>query len=142
MDAGVNSNATVTVFTNGCFDIFHAGHARLLQWARRLGDELIVGLNSDSSVRTKKGPKRPINCLADRRAVLEAMACVDKVIAFDESDAVRLVKLIRPDIYVKGPGCMWCFEMDYARSIGSMVYTPDWPVLLSTSVLSERIVDL
>jgi D-glycero-beta-D-manno-heptose 1-phosphate adenylyltransferase len=90
------------MFTNGCFDIIHAGHVRYLQAARRLGDVLIVGLNSDSSVSLLKGPTRPINNQEDRAEVLAALAAVDYVIIFGEQTAEKLIRVIKPDIYVKG----------------------------------------
>lgn len=90
------------VFTNGCFDILHAGHVRYLNAAKRLGDVLIVGLNSDSSVRMLKGPERPINPQEDRAEVLSALRAVDRVVIFDERTAEALVEEVKPDIYVKG----------------------------------------
>lgn len=90
------------VFTNGCFDILHAGHVRYLNAARHMGDCLIVGLNSDSSVRSLKGSKRPINHEEDRAEVLSALASVDYVVLFNESTAENLIKLIKPSIYIKG----------------------------------------
>jgi D-glycero-beta-D-manno-heptose 1-phosphate adenylyltransferase len=90
------------VFTNGCFDIIHAGHVRYLEAARQLGDLLIVGLNSDSSVTLLKGPTRPINNQEDRAEVLAALAAVDYVIIFGEQTAEKLIRVIKPDIYVKG----------------------------------------
>lgn len=90
------------MFTNGCFDIIHAGHVRYLAAARELGDCLIVGLNSDASVRRLKGPSRPVNSEADRAEVLAALAAVDYVVIFDDATAEGLCREIRPDIYVKG----------------------------------------
>jgi D-glycero-beta-D-manno-heptose 1-phosphate adenylyltransferase len=90
------------VFTNGCFDILHAGHVRYLAAARALGDALIVGLNSDRSVQRLKGPNRPINDEGDRAEVLAALGAVDFVVVFDDATAEGLVAEIRPDIYVKG----------------------------------------
>ena len=90
------------VFTNGCFDILHVGHTRYLAAARQLGDKLIVGLNSDASVRKLKGSNRPINTEADRAEVLLALKSVDEVIIFNEDTAERLIAEIKPDIYVKG----------------------------------------
>jgi D-beta-D-heptose 7-phosphate kinase/D-beta-D-heptose 1-phosphate adenosyltransferase len=90
------------VFTNGCFDIIHAGHATLLEKARSLGDILIVGLNSDASVRRLKGPTRPLNRLADRAKVLAALAAIDAVVAFTEDTPQGLIKALKPDILVKG----------------------------------------
>jgi rfaE bifunctional protein nucleotidyltransferase chain/domain len=91
------------VFTNGVFDILHAGHVRLLAQARALGDVLVVGVNTDASVRRlAKGPGRPVNPLADRLRVLAALACVDAVTAFGEDTPERLLRLLRPEILVKG----------------------------------------
>ena len=90
------------VFTNGVFDILHPGHLRYLQHARSLGDALIVGLNADSSVRRNKGPERPINPQEERAEVLEALACVDAVVLFEEDTPDRIIKAIQPDILVKG----------------------------------------
>lgn len=91
------------VFTNGVFDILHAGHVRYLCQARELGDLLIVGLNTDSSVRSlNKSPNRPINPLEDRAAVLAALRCVDAVVAFDEPTPENLISVLKPDVHVKG----------------------------------------
>lgn len=92
----------VVVFTNGCFDILHAGHIRCLQWARAQGDYLIVGLNSDASIRRLKGPGRPVNREQDRLEVLAALRCVDRVELFSEDTPYELVKRLRPHILVKG----------------------------------------
>lgn len=92
----------VTVFTNGCFDILHAGHVEYLQKSRALGTKLIVGLNSDSSIKKLKGASRPINCQEDRKKVLEALRCVDEVIIFDEDSPYELIKRLQPDILTKG----------------------------------------
>ena len=90
------------VFTNGCFDILHAGHVRYLAEARAQGDVLIVGLNSDESVRALKGKGRPVNPAPDRAEVLTALRSVDHVVVFDEATAEELVRQLRPDVYVKG----------------------------------------
>lgn len=91
------------VFTNGVFDVVHAGHVRCIQLARSLGDLLFVGCNSDDSVRRLgKGPNRPINTLQDRAAVLAALRDVDGVIAFDDLTPERLVASLRPEVHVKG----------------------------------------
>ncbi|MEB3246143.1 MAG: adenylyltransferase/cytidyltransferase family protein [Vampirovibrionales bacterium] len=90
------------VATNGCFDILHAGHVHYLQAARRQGDLLIVGVNSDASVRQLKGPTRPINTTDDRMAVLAALACVDLVCSFEDTTADAFLKAVKPGIYVKG----------------------------------------
>ncbi|MCA9804859.1 MAG: D-glycero-beta-D-manno-heptose 1-phosphate adenylyltransferase [Cyanobacteria bacterium HKST-UBA02] len=90
------------VTTNGCFDILHVGHTRILKQARALGDVLVVGINSDDSVRRLKGPTRPINSQDDRAEVLASLACVDYVTIFDEDTPVEFLKEIKPDIHVKG----------------------------------------
>jgi D-beta-D-heptose 7-phosphate kinase/D-beta-D-heptose 1-phosphate adenosyltransferase len=90
------------VFTNGCFDILHTGHVTLLNKARSLGDLLIVGINSDASIRKVKGEDRPINTLEDRLTVLSALQSVDYLVSFDEDTAVSLVAALRPDLFVKG----------------------------------------
>lgn len=90
------------VFTNGVFDILHPGHLRYLQAARAHGDLLIVGLNSDASVRRYKGPGRPINPEAERAEVLLALACVDAVSVFDEETPADIIRRVQPDVLVKG----------------------------------------
>jgi rfaE bifunctional protein nucleotidyltransferase chain/domain len=90
------------VATNGCFDLLHAGHVTYLHTARSYGDLLIIGLNSDTSVRALKGPDRPINSEADRAIVLAALQCVDAVCIFNELRAVAFLQNAQPDIYVKG----------------------------------------
>ena len=90
------------VFTNGCFDLIHAGHVRYLEQARALGDHLIVGMNDDGSVRALKGPGRPIQSDSERAVVLAALASVDLVVLFSEERTVNLLKLLRPDVLVKG----------------------------------------
>lgn len=90
------------VFTNGCFDLLHAGHVRYLQQARELGDALAVGLNSDRSVRELKGEGRPINAQDDRAEVLAALACVDFVVIFDGKRATDVLRTVRPHLYAKG----------------------------------------
>jgi len=90
------------VFTNGCFDVLHAGHVRLLDLARRRGDMLVVGLNSDASVGRLKGSSRPVNGLADRAEVLSGLSAVDHVVMFEEDTPLNLIRAIRPDVLVKG----------------------------------------
>ena len=90
------------VFTNGCFDILHAGHVRYLEKAKTFGDVLVLGLNSDASVRANKGPSRPINSELDRAEVVGALAAVDAVVLFDELTAESIIAKVRPDVYVKG----------------------------------------
>lgn len=90
------------VFTNGCFDIIHAGHVSYLSRARALGDVLVLGLNSDASVKKIKGEKRPIICQEHRIIVLSALTCIDHIVLFDEPDPEQLIETVCPDILVKG----------------------------------------
>lgn len=90
------------VFTNGCFDLLHAGHVRYLQQARGLGDALVVVLNSDASVRALKGPDRPLNSEQDRAEVLAALACVDYLTICDDARMTSPIEAIRPHVYAKG----------------------------------------
>ena len=91
-----------TVFTNGCFDVLHRGHVELLKFCKRIGDHVVVGLNSDDSIRRLKGEGRPINTLKDRKMMLEELRCVDKVIVFEEDTPYSLIQSLNPDIIVKG----------------------------------------
>ena len=95
------------VFTNGVFDLLHLGHVRYLQEARALGDVLVVGLNSDASVRRLKGPSRPLVPQAERAELLAALSCVDHLVVYDTGTAEHLVAALQPEVYVKGG--------DYAR---------------------------
>lgn len=90
------------VFTNGCFDLLHAGHVDLLRRARSYGNVLIVGLNSDASVRRLKGPTRPITPLAERAYVLSSLECVDYVLPFGEDTPLELIRAVRPHVLIKG----------------------------------------
>jgi D-beta-D-heptose 7-phosphate kinase/D-beta-D-heptose 1-phosphate adenosyltransferase len=90
------------VFTNGVFDLLHPGHVRYLQHARTLGDALIVGINSDRSVRAVKGPDRPITPEAERAEILAALTCVDAVAIFDEETPYEIISAMAPDVLVKG----------------------------------------
>lgn len=90
------------VFTNGCFDLLHQGHVRYLAAARKLGDALVVGLNSDDSVRRLKGPRRPIQPEAARAEVLASLECVDLVVVFSEDDPGALIAELKPQVLVKG----------------------------------------
>lgn len=91
-----------TIFTNGCFDILHRGHVDYLRRSAELGIRLVVGLNSDASVRRLKQGRRPINNQEDRKIVLESLRWVDEVIIFDDDTPYQLIKTIRPDIITKG----------------------------------------
>lgn len=90
------------VFTNGCFDLLHVGHVRYLKEAKALGDMLVVGINSDSSVKSLKGPTRPIQNEIDRAEILSSLACVDYVVIFSEQTPLELIQIVAPDILVKG----------------------------------------
>src|SRR5512136_2991598 len=90
------------VFTNGCFDLLHIGHVRYLEEARALGDVLVVGVNSDTSVQKLKGAKRPILPQEERAEILSGLGCVDYVTLFDEIDPLNLITSLRPDVLVKG----------------------------------------
>jgi D-beta-D-heptose 7-phosphate kinase / D-beta-D-heptose 1-phosphate adenosyltransferase len=90
------------VFTNGCFDLLHRGHVAYLNQAKTLGDVLIVAVNADASVRRLKGPGRPLNTLEDRMAVLAALSCIDHLVAFEDDSPAELLRIIRPDLLVKG----------------------------------------
>jgi D-beta-D-heptose 7-phosphate kinase/D-beta-D-heptose 1-phosphate adenosyltransferase len=96
------ANGDLVVFTNGCFDLLHVGHVTYLERARRYGHRLVVGLNTDRSVRTLKGPERPLIREDDRARVLAALASVDAVVFFDEDTPLELIKALRPDVLAKG----------------------------------------
>ena len=100
--ADIHARRGKVVFTNGVFDLLHPGHIRYLQDARQLGDALIVGLNSDRSVRTNKGLERPITPETERAEILLALACVDAVAIFDEDTPAAIINRVQPDVLVKG----------------------------------------
>ena len=130
------------VFTNGCFDLLHPGHVAYLEVARSLGDALVVGLNSDASVRgLGKGPGRPIVAEGDRAAVLGALRAVDAVVIFDERTPVRLMREVRPAVYVKGGDYSIedLPEAEVAEEIGAEVRIIPFEPGYSTSALVEKI---
>ncbi len=100
--ATIRASGKIIVFTNGCFDIIHAGHVSYLSKAKSYGDVLIVGLNTDDSVHRLKGKDRPINNENDRAIVLNALSFVDYVVLFDEDTPYKLIKQVKPDVLVKG----------------------------------------
>ena len=100
--ASFRLSGKTVVFTNGCFDILHVGHVRYLAEARTLGDVLVVGLNTDASVRRLKGPARPLNSESDRALVLAALASVDYVVPFADDTPLALIERVVPDVLVKG----------------------------------------
>ena len=129
------------VFTNGCFDLIHLGHIRLLQTARKQGDCLVVAVNSDSSVRQIKGPDRPEVPEKERAEIVGALGCVDWVTIFDEPDPLVLIKLLKPDVLVKGTD--WPEEKiigakEVNETGGKVLRIPLEPGL-STSALIKRI---
>lgn len=129
------------VFTNGCFDIIHTGHTRYLSLAKSLGDVLIVAVNSDSSVRTIKGDKRPINTESDRMETLAALESVDYVVVFSEPDPYRIISELQPDILVKGGD--WPVEKIIGRDIvaarGGRVVSVGYIEGASTTGIIEKI---
>ena len=130
------------VFTNGVFDLLHRGHVRYLMQARELGASLVVGLNSDDSVRRlAKGPARPFNTAADRAFVLEALRSVSLVIVFDETTPLALIEQCRPDVYVKGGDydIETLQETALVRSWGGQARAIEFEQGYSTTSLAQRI---
>jgi cytidyltransferase-related domain len=132
------------VFTNGCFDILHAGHADYLNKAKSLGDILVVGINSDASVRRIKGEKRPILPQQMRAYLLDNLKPVDYVVIFEEDTPLELIKAIKPDVLVKGAD--WDLERivgaDFVLSYGGRVERIPLSFDISTSKVIERILGL
>ena len=131
------------VFTNGCFDLLHIGHVRYLEKARALGDVLVVGVNSDSSVRKLKGPKRPILPEEERAGILSGLGCVDYITIFREIDPLKLITSLRPDVLVKGGD--WTKEQTVGKEVversgGEVVIIP-FVKGASTSNLIETILE-
>ncbi len=140
--SGERAKGKRIVFTNGCFDLMHIGHTRYLQAAKALGDVLVVGVNSDVSVRTlDKAPDRPIVPEAQRAEVLAALGCVDFVVTFDESDPLQLITTVQPDVLVKGGD--WAIDRIVGRELvvarGGVVKTIPLIPGLSTTGLLQRI---
>lgn len=133
---GLRKEGIKIVFTNGCFDILHAGHVRYLKQARKLGDVLVIGLNSDTSVSGLK-PGRPLNSEKNRAEVLSGLASVDYVVIFNEKTPYNLIKAVRPDVLVKGGD--WkpqdIIGSDIAKETRSLPYVKG----LSTTRIIEKI---
>ena len=130
------------VFTNGCFDILHAGHVEYLEAAKELGDKLIVAINTDRSVRKLKGSSRPVNTLAHRAKVLASLQCIDKVVFFDEDTPIKLIKAIRPDVLVKGGDYKLkdiVGHKEVSQSGGSVVTIPLVKGLSTSKIISKKI---
>jgi len=132
------------VFTNGCFDIIHAGHVDYLEKAKALGDILVVGMNSDASVRRIKGEKRPVVPQDYRARVLSSLKAVDYVVIFEEDTPLELIKRVKPHVLVKGGD--WAVEnivgRDFVESYGGEVRTIPFEYDISTSKIIGRIIDL
>lgn len=128
------------VFTNGCFDLLHVGHVRYLQEARRLGELLVVGVNSDASVKRLKGPTRPLQSENDRAEILAALACVDFTAIFTEDTPAELIRVVRPDILVKGGD--WRIDQivggEFVQSYGGKVMSLQFIEGRSTTRLIEQ----
>ena len=139
--SALRSKGKKIVFTNGCFDIIHAGHVDYLSKARRLGDVLVVGLNSDSSVKKIKGKDRPINRESDRAKVLSSLYFVDYITSFNETTPENLIKKVRPDILVKGGD--WKIEdivgSSFVRSYGGKIKRIPFVKGYSTTALIAKI---
>jgi rfaE bifunctional protein nucleotidyltransferase chain/domain len=134
------------VATNGCFDLLHFGHVTYLQRARAMGDLLVVGLNSDKSVRALKGSRRPLVPERERAGVLAALACVDAVVIFSQKRADRFLRAVRPDIYVKGgdyrPETLDSRERGVLTALGTRVRIIPFVKGCSTTGLIRRIAEL
>ena len=139
--AQTRSSGKSVVFTNGCFDLLHRGHVHTLRQAKASGDVLIVGLNSDRSVKSIKGPMRPILPETDRVELIAAMEMVDCVVLFDESDPYRLIAAIKPDVLAKGGD--WSADKivgaDIVGQNGGRVEVIPYLPGFSTSEIIERI---
>lgn len=128
------------VFTNGCFDLLHVGHVRYLQEARALGDLLVVGLNTDESVRKLKGPTRPVQVEDDRAEILAALSCVSAVTFFSEETPLKLIETVKPAVLVKGGD--WPAEKivgyDFIKSRGGLVKSlPFHPGRSTTGLITK-----
>lgn len=126
-----------TVFTNGVFDIIHEGHVKLLEFAKSHGDRLIVGINSDESVKRLKGPTRPIFTQEQRQFILRRIFCVDECWIFGQDTPEELIKIVKPDILVKGPDAK--SGTIPGSDLVDKVICPDWPVVESTSLIVQKV---
>ena len=130
------------VFTNGCFDILHAGHVEYLEAAKALGDKLIIGINSDQSVKSLKGKNRPLNTLLHRAKVLASLKCVDKVVVFEDLTPIKLIKALKPDVLVKGGDYKIKQIVGYeevTRSGGKVVTVPLVKGLSTTKIIAKTL---
>lgn len=137
---GEKRNGRRIVFTNGCFDLLHPGHIAILEQARALGDALIVGLNSDASVRQLKGPGRPVLPELERAEILAALECVDAVVIFEELTPREIIAKLLPDILVKGgdwPGDQIVGREEVEAAGGRVVSIPVMPGYSTTGILRK-----
>ena len=139
MAARLRAEGRKIVFTNGCFDILHVGHVKYLKQARRLGDVLVVGLNSDRSVSAIK-PGRPLNPEKNRAEVLAALTAVDYVVVFHETTPYSLIKVVKPDILVKGGD--WKKEEIIGSDIAKETYSLPYIKGVSTTGIIEKILSM
>jgi D-beta-D-heptose 7-phosphate kinase/D-beta-D-heptose 1-phosphate adenosyltransferase len=139
--AGLHAAGKHVVFTNGVFDLLHPGHVRYLQAARNEGDALVIGVNSDRSVRANKGPSRPIIPENERAELLAALACVDAVVVFDEDTPADIINRVQPDVLVKGAdwGADQIVGRDTVESRGGKVVRIPIEKGWSTTAILERI---
>ena len=139
---GWRASGEKIVFTNGVFDLLHRGHVEYLEESRALGDRLVVGVNSDASVRRIKGPERPLVPAEERAELLQALACVDLAVIFDEETPERLIREVEPDVLVKGGD--WTPDRivgrEFVEARGGRVLNVPLREGLSTTALIERIV--
>ncbi len=135
--AGAHALGRRVVFGNGCFDLLHVGHVRYLEGARALGDLLVVGINSDASVRILKGEGRPLQSQDDRVEIVASLECVDYVVLFEDLTVVDLLAALRPDVHAKGTDytCETVPERDTVRSYGGRVAIVGDPKLHSSKDL-------
>lgn len=142
--ANIKASGKKIVFTNGCFDILHAGHVRYLTTAKKQGDILVLGLNSDISVKIIKGEKRPVINQEQRAEVLAGLSCVDYITFFNEPDPLELIKTLKPDVLVKGAD--WeekdIIGADFVKSLGGRVERIVVVPGTSTTAIIERIIAL
>jgi rfaE bifunctional protein nucleotidyltransferase chain/domain len=138
--ADLRASGRTVVFTNGVFDLLHPGHVRYLRHARSLGDALIVGVNSDRSTRANKGAQRPLMPEAERVEILEALACVDAVVVFDEDTPHELIVALQPDVLVKGAD--WAQDAIVGRDVveargGRVVRAPVEQGFSTTAIIDK-----
>jgi rfaE bifunctional protein nucleotidyltransferase chain/domain len=138
--AGWKMTGQKIVFTNGCFDLLHEGHIRLLAEAAQLGHKLVVGLNTDSSVSRLKGPERPLNKEASRALVMASQLYVDSVCLFEEDTPLELIQVIRPDMIVKGGDYSpeTVVGADFVKAYGgAVVIVPTHPGFSTTGIIAS-----